>query len=277
MQKRIVLLITVLSLMLCGCAEKAPDSSASGQTESAQVVQTESAEAGQSEKYTVELTERQKKILRDEGLPEEYDRLTDSQKNAIVKIESALSYLEETYEDEFEYTGYVSGGLDGEYVTAKISDTLPEKIVTVYISYKNGEYTYSDNYEAKIAEEEYKKEITDFLSGYLDPADFQVYAEIRELRDAGESLVERAVGVPLILVNNVCSEEDVRAAAQAYAEWIAAMENKGGGGADFKVYRAEDYILINEFNYRDYLGKWIYELDVTVDADDTINIEKYES
>ena len=89
--------------------------------------------------------------------------------------------------------------------------------------------------------------------------------------------MERAVGVPLILVNNVCSGEEVKAAAQAYAEWIAAMENKGGGGADFKVYRAEDYILINEFNYRDYLGKWIYELDVTVDADDTINIEKYES
>lgn len=264
MQKRIVLLITVLSLMLCGCAGKAPDSSASGQPES--------AEAGQSEKYTVELTERQKKILRDEGLPEEYDRLTDSQKNAIVKIESALSYLEETYEDEFEYTGYVSGGLDGEYVTAKISGTLPEKIVTVYISYKNGKYLYSDNYEAKIAEEEYKKEITDFLSGYFDPADFQVYAEIRELGNTGESLVERAVGVPLILVNNVCSEEEVKAAAQAYAEWIAAMENKGGGGADFKVYRAEDYILINEFNYRDYLGKWIYEIDVTVDADGTIRL-----
>ena len=226
MQKRIVLLITILSLMLCGCAGKAPDSGASGQ----------------SEKYTVELTERQKKILRDEGLPEEYDRLTDSQKNAIVKIERVLSYLEETYEDEFEYMGYVSGGLDGEYVTVKISGTLPEKIVTVYISYKNGKYSYSDNYETKIAEEEYKKEITDFLSGYLDPADFQVYAE------------------------------EVKAAAQAYAEWIAAMENKGGGGADFKVYRAEDYILINEFNYRDYLGQWIYEIDVTVDADGTIRL-----
>jgi len=84
--------------------------------------------------------------------------------------------------------------------------------------------------------------------------------------------VERAVGVPLILVNNVCSEEEVKAAAQAYAEWIAAMENKGGGGADFKVYRAEDYILINEFNYRDYLGQWIYEIDVTVDADGTIRL-----
>ena len=59
--------------------------------------------------------------------------------------------------------------------------------------------------------------------------------------------MERAVGVPLILVNNVCSEEEVKAAAQAYAEWIAAMENKDGGGADFKVYRAEDYILINTF------------------------------
>ncbi len=33
---------------------------------------------------------------------------------------------------------------------------------------------------------------------------------------------------------------------------------------------------MNEFNYRDYLVNWIYELDVIVAAGDTINIEKYE-
>lgn len=258
--RRKFILITAFLLMLCGCA----------------VDQADNTGTGQSEKYTVELTERQKKILRDEGLPEEYDRLTDSQKNAIVKIERVLSYLEETYEDEFEYLGYVSGGLDGEYVTAKISDTLPEKIVTVYISYKNGEYTYSDNYEAKIAEEEYIKEITDFLSGYLDPADFQVYVEIKELRDAGKSVVERAVGIPLILVNNVCSEEEVRAATQAYAEWIVSMEEKKGGGAIINVYGVDDYTQMNRFNYRDYLKKWIYAFDVTVDTENIISIRKCE-
>lgn len=27
-----------------------------------------------------------------------------------------------------------------------------------------------------------------------------------------------------------------------------------------------------EFNYRNHLGKWIYEIDVTVDADGTIRL-----
>ena len=97
MHKKVVLLIAIMMLMLCGCNNKTADSS----------------EEAASKKYTIELTERQKKILRDEGLPEECDQLTDSQKNAIVKIERALAYLEETYNDEFEYDRYVSCGLDG--------------------------------------------------------------------------------------------------------------------------------------------------------------------
>lgn len=133
------------------------------------------------------------------------------------------------------------------------------------------------NWQKCMKERRYEKEITDFLSGYLDPTAFQVYAEIRELRSEGDSLVERAVGIPLILVNDVYSEEEVTAAASAYADWIAAMENKNGGGADFKIYSSDDYAQMNKFNYRDHLGKWIYELDISVYEDKSVWIERYES
>lgn len=274
MKNRFVLLMLLYMVMLfvfCGCAGSNGD--VVKKDDSTQMTSTETEE---SEENMVVLNDRQKQILRDKGLPEDYEKLTASQKNAIVKIEGALSYLEETYKDEFEYEGYVSGGLDGEYVTAKIVGTLPEKVVTVYVIYKDGSYSYSDNYEAEMAEEEYKKEVTEFLSEYFDPSDFQVYVNISELGNTGESIVERAKGVPIVLINNVYAEEEVTAAANAYAEWIAAMENKDGGGADFKVYNNDVYMLMNEFNYRDYMKNWIYELDISVYSDKSTRIERYE-
>ncbi len=259
MQKMTVLLIAIMMLMLCGCNVKTADSS----------------EEAASKEYTIELTERQKKILRDEGLPEEYDQLTDSQKNAIVKIERVLAYLEETYNDEFEYDGYVSGGLDGQYVTAKIKDTYPAKYVDVYISYNDDHYEYSDNYKEIIAESEYEEQVTDFLTSYFDPADFQVYIEISRLKEEGDSIVERAVGIPDIMINGVYSEEEVEEAVQGYAEWIAGMEYKNGGGADFRIYGSEEYSKINGFNYKDYFSKESLRLSVTVHSDKSIEIQRY--
>lgn len=144
------------------------------------------------------LTQRQKKILREKGFPEEFGQLTDSQKNAIVKIEMALEYLEDTYNDEFEYEGYVSGGIDGQYVTAKIKDSYPAKYVNVYITYKKDHYEYSVNYKEMMAVPEYEEQAKEFLSGYFDPFDFQVYVEIRELRETGDSVVERAERYDLV-------------------------------------------------------------------------------
>lgn len=277
----IILVCSIMLLVLCGCREQGEDTEKkdeTAQTVSTQTVSTQiaSTQAEESEDAMVVLNDRQKKILRDQGLPEDYSQLTASQKNAIVKIERALTYLEETYKTEFEYEGYVSGGLDGEYVTASVSGTKPKKVVTVHIFYENGKYMYRDNYEAKMAEEEYVKEVGEFLKQYFDPADFQVYVEISELNAEGDSVVERAIGVPLILVNNVYTKEELNAAAQAYAEWIAAMKNKEGGGASFKVYDNDVFKLMNVYSYRDYMGKWIYDLSVTVDSNKDIQIRWYE-
>lgn len=255
--------------LLCGCASKQE----SAVNESETTIHSE--ETTQLKKGIVNLTERQKQILIEKGLPEKYDELTDSQKDAIVKIERVLTYLEETYDDAFEYDGYVSGGVDGQYVTAKIANSMPEKYVTVYITYENNQYAYSDNYEEIMSTTEYEKQVADFLADYLQDSRFQVYVEISALSENGDSIVERATGCPVIIIDDVYDEKTVEEAAQALGEWISNMEHKNGGGADFRMFNDKDYSMINEFNYKEYYGKDTLWISVSIDSSGAISTQRY--
>ena len=52
----------------------------------------------------LELSERQREILKKENLPQEYDKLTQTQKRAICRMEKMLCYLDEKYPGvEFRY------------------------------------------------------------------------------------------------------------------------------------------------------------------------------
>ena len=51
----------------------------------------------EDEKVSTELTQRQRELLEEMGLPADYDKLTDTQKNAVTSIEAMLSYLESKY------------------------------------------------------------------------------------------------------------------------------------------------------------------------------------
>lgn len=53
-----------------------------------------------TESYKYSLTARQKQILKQEGLPLDYEELDDSQKNAIECIEDIFKYLDKTYPKE---------------------------------------------------------------------------------------------------------------------------------------------------------------------------------
>ena len=257
-RKTATVVICVLVLfMLCGCARRNGNM------------------ADSTKKQTVVLTERQKGILRELGLPEEYEQLNDSQKNGIVKIEMALAYLEDTYEEEFEYDGYVSGGLDGQYVTAKIVGSSPTRYVNVYINYNEDHYEFSDNCREIMAEPEYEKQVAEFMSDYFDPSDFHVYVEISRLKEEGESVIERAVGVPDIMVKGVYNEKEVEEAARAYAGWIAGMKYKNGGGADFRVYKTSEYSTINDYSYKEHYGKELLWLRVTVHSDKSIEVQRF--
>lgn len=51
-----------------------------------------------TESYKYSLTARQKKILKQEGLPLVYEKLNDTQKSAIECIEDIFKYLDKTYQ-----------------------------------------------------------------------------------------------------------------------------------------------------------------------------------
>ena len=50
-----------------------------------------------TESYKYSLTARQKQILKQEGLPLDYEKLDDMQKSAIECIEDIFKYLDKTY------------------------------------------------------------------------------------------------------------------------------------------------------------------------------------
>ncbi len=52
------------------------------------------------------LTERQVDILEKEGLPINYDELTDRQRKTIDDIECKFKYLDKKYDNQFEFIGY---------------------------------------------------------------------------------------------------------------------------------------------------------------------------
>ena len=53
-----------------------------------------------TESYKYSLTARQKQILKQEGLPLDYEELDDTQKGAIECIDDIFKYLDKTYPKE---------------------------------------------------------------------------------------------------------------------------------------------------------------------------------
>ena len=222
----------------------------------------------------VVLNERQKELLRELGLPEKYDELNDSQKDGIVMIEKALVYLEDKYPQKFEYDGYVAGGIDGQYVTVKVTDSCPEEIVTVQIYKNNGQYEMVDDYENFIVAKEATEEMEDFLSNYFNPADIQVYIYVYEVQD-GDTAPQRAIGVPDMMINGLYTEEEVKTAAMEYAEWMKNVHHRKAGVAEFRLYSVENYEQINEFNYTDYFGEEEVRFKVNFQSDEPAEIKEY--
>lgn len=112
------------------------------------------------------LNERQKSILSQANLPTEYANLESPQKRHIVNMEELLQYLDNKYDKEFEYAGYVPAGiLEHEHVLAVPTDgSTMNKAVTATRTYEDGEPVIEDDY-VELAAMPYFDE---WLQGTLD-------------------------------------------------------------------------------------------------------------
>lgn len=132
----------------------------------------------ESHKYT--LTARQKQILKQEGLPLDYEKLNDTQKSAIECIEDIFKYLDKTYpKEKFEYSGYAPYSiLEPEHLI--VESQYGEVTVNRYVSTDspNDPPTFKDDFKDVKAADIYATVVDDYLAKKYDIDDYCVIAYV---------------------------------------------------------------------------------------------------
>ena len=228
--------------------------------------------------WRVSLNERQKQLLREVGLPEDYYELNHVQQDAIVKIENSICYMEEKHPEDrgkFSYSGFF-----GNQVTLKVPDSCPEFHVIVDIYSKNGKRVYKDNYENYRIRDAYKAELSVFLDKHIGPGNYIIVPNITKVKETGDTAVNRVIGVPAIVVKDA-GRERMAGIALNYAKWLKRVHHKKADAAHFHGYSEEYFNMITEENYRgDPEAPWRWKelgrVTVSFSGDEPIEIRRHE-
>lgn len=138
-----------------------------------------------TESYKYSLTARQKQILKQEGLPLDYEELDGSQKNAIDSIEDIFKYLDKTYpKEKFEYLGYVPySSLEPEHLI--VESQYGEVTVNRYVSTDspNDPPTFKDDFKDVKAADIYATVVDDYLAKKYDTDKYLVDVSVSKYLD----------------------------------------------------------------------------------------------
>ena len=138
-----------------------------------------------TESYKYSLTARQKQILKQEGLPLDYEKLNDSQKSAIECIEDIFKYLDKTYpKEKFEYSGYVPySTLEPEHLI--VESQYGEVTVNRYVSTDspNDPPTFKDDFKDVKAADIYATVVDNYLAKKYDTDKYFVDVSVSKYLD----------------------------------------------------------------------------------------------
>ena len=138
-----------------------------------------------TESYKYSLTARQKQILKQEGLPLDYEKLNDSQKSAIECIEDIFQYLDKTYpKEKFEYSGYVPySSLEPEHliVESQYGEVTVNRYVSTYLP--GFPSSFDDDFKTVKAADIYATVVDDYLAKKYDTDKYLVDVYASEYLD----------------------------------------------------------------------------------------------
>lgn len=124
-----------------------------------------------------ELTEQQIEILEQEGMPTDINQLSELQKYDIQKIDEMMTYMEETYGEEFVFDGYHEPELldrwEKLYVYRAV-DTDKTSLIEVERMQENGEWVYDDDYLCAYADTFWKELLEKHLNNMLDDNEYRI-------------------------------------------------------------------------------------------------------
>lgn len=211
-------LISLLCCMfLCGCDAK---------TLQHTTVNEQYAITQKEDDFT-NLTDRQKNILELMKLPTDYEQLNYTQQHAIKRIEIMLHYLEEKYEMEFSYAGYVPAGvMESEHLTAYPTAEGTGDGANFVIVKPYGE-TFKDNYSDKEIREYYECLVSDFIREYFQSEqavfiDYRFSTSLNDISEVsdGNFHYKASTETSVFVSDIVCDEAQIKTFADAMKLWF---------------------------------------------------------
>lgn len=237
----------------------------------------------EDEEVSTELTQRQRDLLEEMGLPADYDKLTDTQKNAVTSIEAMLSYLESKYQEEFCYLSYAeAGALEKEHLEAYPASGTLSDVVTVYRTYEDGEYHYEDDYANIRVKPLYESRVRDFAVQSFPGSGLKVFSDIRNCgQDADrqditeDNILQTVSAVTYIFISeSVCTEAQFRDFTEACAQWMKSQCRGVAAQICLRLTDAAQWERIDATGYEDKLREDIFvaEAECAVSASGKVSV-----
>ena len=222
------------------------------------------------------LNDWQKEVLAAEGLPTEADELTDSQLKSIQRIYEMITYLNEKYNEEFIYAGY----LEPESNQTETLYAYPRLLGNDYgrntVTVKATNDGFSDDYSDRSIVDYAEEMANDFMKDYFDSdqviAFFKVNACDIKKNEVIDGDFQWKLGVSdIIFVNeDICNSEQVEEFAVNYAKWLYEHELDGNHRIniikDTDITKIQYNEIANLYDAQEYLGYYNFGFNSSYDT-----------
>ncbi len=203
------------------------------------------------------LNDWQKELLAAEGLPTEADELTDSQLHSIQRIYEMITYLNEKYDEEFIYGGYLEPAANQTETLYAYPRLLGADYGRNTVTVRATKDGFTDDYSDRSVVDYYNELVTDFIHDYFNSDDFAVFTDINACDIQKSEVIDCdfqwKLGVfdSIFLSESICTQDDVEKFAVNFAKYL--YEHKMAGSHRINIMRNDTVMPeITYGNFTDY-------------------------
>lgn len=217
------------------------------------------------------LNDWQKEVLAAEGLPTEADELTDSQLKSIQRIYEMITYLNDKYDEEFIYAGYLEPAANQTETLYAYPRLLGADYGRNTVTVKAAKDGFTDDYSDRSIVDYAEEMANDFMKDYFDSdqviAFFRVNACDIKKNEVIDGDFQWKLGVSdIIFVNEeICNADQVEEFAANYAKWLYDHELDGRHRInivkDMDVTQITYEEIADVYDYDNYLGYYDFGFD----------------
>ena len=237
-----------------------------------------SSQTGHKWENSETLNEWQIDLLESQGLPTDIEQLSPTQKRSIQHIYEMITYLNEKYDEEFVYAGYVEPGLMDEetlYAYPKQYGAEGGKNTVEVTLDENGDFT--DTYSNMDVSSYAEKLIGDYVRGYFKSDEIAYFmtvndSDIESMEEVKNGDFNWKIGVTnaLFFSDKSFKADDIETFAPQFAKWL--YEHKIVASNKLKIVKNVDVKNATYLN-KDDIYKFeniVYRFNLIIDEEEVI-------